>query len=48
MAYQPEPTSAEYDSAQLARELRRVADEMARLKALIEALDARVTALEGS
>lgn len=46
MAYQPEPAPAEVTSAYIAREMRRIADELARLMKELKALEQRVAYLE--
>jgi len=46
MAYNPEPPPQGVSIAYLARELRRIADELARMERILVALAARVAALE--
>lgn len=48
MAYQPEPVPAELSPVYVARELRRIADELTRLMRLLQALEQRVTDLEST
>ena len=48
MAYQPEPVPAEVTPAYIARELRRIADELGRLGKLLAALEERVDDLEST
>lgn len=46
MAYNPDPPPQGVSVAYLARELRRIADELARMERILASLAARIAALE--